>query len=99
MNGNEEINLGGRPPKDNPMDVVNTPVRFLVSGRILDIIVKEQEKHGLEPQSPGRTGKPKVSSDIGRLPLYRWLQSLGYMEDPEVAEDDTWRSLRERGLV
>lgn len=85
--------IAGRPPKD-PMERVGWPVRALVTHKVIDALQESMKKHDL----PTRDRRTKVSSDIVRLAIARLLIHDDLMT-PELLEDDTWTSLREKGLL
>lgn len=83
----------GRPPKD-PMERVGWPIRALVTHKVIDALKTSMKLHDL----PTRDKRTKVSSDIVRLAIARLLIHDGLMTG-ELLDDDTWVSLREKGLL
>lgn len=84
--------IAGRPPK-NAMDRLGTPVRALVTLRVTDALIEDQRKMGI-PEPPDGI----IASDTVRLALYERLKRVGLLT-PELENDPTWNSLKDRGLL
>jgi hypothetical protein len=87
-----EYPFAGRPPKP-VAEKVGRPVRALVTVAVQKAMMEFARLHGI-PQPP----RGSVASDAVRLAIYRSLIQDGLMT-PELMQDETWTSLREKGLV
>ncbi len=87
---NKKRVIAGRPLKD-PFQKVNQVVRTLVSPVINDIIIEDAKRHGI-------SASVEVGVDYARLCIYEHLMHEGLIT-PDLVDDPTWRSLKEKGLV
>lgn len=82
--------IAGRPPKENPMEVVGSPERFLVTWPVkqaVDELLAMFISMGINNRS-----------DVHRLALYMLIKKYD-MLTPELQEDPTFKNLRDLGLV
>jgi len=80
-----DMNLAGRPPKD-PEEKIGRPVRALVTLPVMDVLEALMEKLGMN------------LSEVLRLALYNLLLKYDLLTD-QLREDETFKSLREKGLL
>lgn len=80
-----DYTIAGRPPK-NPLEKVGRPIRALVTQPVVDAVQLSMARHNI------------LLSDALRLALFRLLEADGLIT-PELATDDTWETLRGKGLV
>lgn len=81
----------GRPPK-NPENRLSYPVRAMVTQGVVTALQKAEEIHGLDGD---HHKQGKVSSDILRFYIVEGLRKDGLLD----ADDPSWVSLKEAGLV
>ena len=74
-------------PLDDPWYRANENFRALVSPATLTVLEMAMKKHGVS------------QSNLVRLALYQLLKKDGLADKLEIEKDNTWRQLRESGLV
>jgi hypothetical protein len=74
-------------PLDDPWYRAHENFRALVSPATRKVLEKAMEKHDL------------TQSNLTRLALWKLLEADGLTKLIEVEKDNTWRDLREAGLI
>jgi hypothetical protein len=77
--------MSGRPPK-NPIERVGIPVRALITPIVMDALSVDMKANNTN------------LSEAIRLALYERLLRQGLLT-PELENDPTWLTLKEKGLV
>ena len=81
-----EYKMPGRPPK-NPLDILRTAIRCLITKRVNTAVKKGMKIHGVN------------QSNYMRLALYNQFRLDGLLDTPEMLNDATWDELKRDGQV
>lgn len=91
------IPVGGRPSKD-PMEKLSVVMRTKVTPPVGLVIAEDAKSHGFGDVDVLRGDELPV--DYLRLCVWEHMRRVGIFDaKPELMEDPTWESLRQRGLA
>lgn len=83
----------GRPAADPIYEKMSVSARAMITPNVAEKLIQLSETFGISNPPRGM-----IPSDIVRLGMYRLLAAHGLV-DERIAEDPSWKTLKEKGLV